>query len=330
MNPLRRLGIPFLFLGMIIVLGVLGYKFIEGVPAFDALYMVVITLSTVGFNEVVPLSNAGKLLTIFLIVGGVGTVAYTVGQIIEIVVEGQIVGYRRRRQMEKRIASMKDHYIICGFGRVGHQVAEELTASKESFVVVDVKQEIAEELAGKNIPYVIGSPASDESLEDAGVKKAKVVVACHDSDADNVFVVLSARVANPKVYIIARAGQKETESKLLKAGANRVISPYFIAGRRMAAMALRPITIDYLDTVMRSEHVNLGLREFLVREKSKITGKALSKTNIRQDSGATVLAIRKPDGAFNLQPISNTVIESGDLLITIGTPEQLELLDKML
>ena len=329
MNPLRRLGPPVGFLLLIITFGVLGYVWLENLTPFDALYQVIITLSTVGFQEVVELSTNGKILTMLLIVGGVGTMAFTISQLAEMIIEGQIIGFRRRRQMEKRIASMKEHYIICGFGRVGHQVAEELIESKDPFVVIDGSEAVAKELASKNIPYVIGSPASDDPLEQAGIKNAKVLISCHDDEADNVFVVLSARVANPKIYIIARAGAKETESKLIKAGANRVISPYFIAGRRMAAMALRPITIDYLDTVMRSEHVNLGLREFLVREKSKVSGKNLSDTQIRQKSGATVLAIRKPDGAFDLQPVSNTVVEPGDMLITIGTPEQLDLLDKM-
>jgi voltage-gated potassium channel len=225
---------------------------------------------------------------------------------------------------------MKDHYIICGFGRVGHQVAAELKETKKPFVVVDAKEETIRELAALDIPYIIGRAASDESLEEAGIKKARGLIACHDSDADNVFVTLSARVANPSIYIVARAGERETESKLIKAGANRVISPYFIAGRRMAAMALRPITIDYLDTVMHSEHVNLGLREFLIRESSRVTGKDLARAQLRQQSGATVLAIRRPDGSFDLQPGSATLLTAGDVLITIGTPEQLELLDRML
>jgi voltage-gated potassium channel len=330
MNPLWRLGIPVLVLLVVVAGGVAGYKLIEHAPLIDAFYMVVITLSTVGYREVVHLSFYGKILTMAIIVLGVGTVAYTLGQLIEMIVEGQIVGYRRRRQMEKRILAMHDHYIICGYGRVGHQVAEELIMKKRPFVVIDSKEDIIQELADKNIPYIVGSPASDEPLEQAGVRHAKVLMACHDSDANNVFVVLSARVANPKLYIVARAGQRETESKLIKAGANRVISPYFIAGHRMAAMALRPITIEYLDTVMSSEHVNLGLREFVIKEKSHIASKSLADTGIRQQSGATVLAIKKIDGHFDLQPGSKTVISAGDVLITIGTSEQLELLDKML
>ena len=250
MNPLRRLIPPAIALLVVITIGVAGFIYIEGWSFVESIYMVVITLSTVGFNEVRELSSVGRLLTVFIIVLGVGTVAYTVGQLIELMVEGQIIGFRRRVRMEKDISTLSDHYIICGFGRVGHQVAEELKAEKIPFVVIDSKAKTADELTQVGIPHIIGDVTSDENLEKAGIKSAKGLIACADSDTANVFVTLSARSLNPKLHIIARASETESERKLKKAGADRVISPYLIAGRRMAATALRPIASDFLDTIM--------------------------------------------------------------------------------
>jgi len=238
-NPLRRLIIPGILILLIIVAGVLGYMYIEGWPLLDSLYMVVITLSTVGFREVHELNAVGRILTIGLILVGVATVAYTVGQLIEIMVEGQVVGYRRRRKMEKTIAEMKNHYIICGFGRVGHQVAAELNEAKVPYVVIDGKPEVAQELDPQGIPHLLGDITSDSTLKEAGILQARGLIASADSDTANVFVTLSARVLNPDLYIIARAGFPDAEEKLKKAGANRVISPYFTAGKHMAEIAIK-------------------------------------------------------------------------------------------
>jgi voltage-gated potassium channel len=330
MNPLRRLLIPVIILATLIVAGVLGYRFIEGWPLIDSLYMVVITLSTVGFREVYPLNTAGKLLTMFIIVSGVGTAVYTLGQLVELIVEGEIVGFRRKRRMDRIITDMRNHYIICGFGRVGHQVAHELKADKKSFVVIDSKPETAKELGELNIPHIIGDITSDEKLEEAGIRAAKGIIACADSDTANVFVTLSARSLNPKLFIVARASQKESEEKLKKAGADKVISPYFIAGRRMASMAMMPVAVDFLDTVMHSEHLELNLGEFKVEEGSQLKEKTLGEAKIRQNSGAYILSIRKMMGNFVLQPVADTKVEQGDVLVAIGTPPQLTALEKMI
>jgi voltage-gated potassium channel len=237
-NPLRRLIIPVIILLAIVIAGVIGYNRLEAWPLIDSLYMVVITLSTVGFREVHDLSQWGRILTMGIIVTGVSTAIYAAGQIIEITVEGQIIGYRRRKKMEKRIKEMKNHYIICGFGRVGHQVAMEFKAAKVPFVVIDNKQEVSLDLEPKGIPYLIGDITSDATLKEAGILHAKGLIASADSDTANVFVTLSARVLNPGLFIIARAGYLDSEEKLKKAGANRVISPYFTAGKHMAEIAV--------------------------------------------------------------------------------------------
>jgi voltage-gated potassium channel len=329
MNPLRRIIPPLVVLIIIITLAVLGYTLLEHWRLLDAIYMVTITLATVGFKEVHELTDAGRIITMGLIIFGVGTVAYTAGQLVEMIVEGQIVGYRRRRGMEKKIAELKDHYIICGFGRVGHQVAKEFDMEKIPYVVIDSKPETETELDAKGIRYIVGDMSSDEILEAAGINKAKGLIACADSDTSNVYVTLSARVMNPNLYIIARSSTMVTETKLKKAGANRVISPYFIAGNRMASMALRPVAIDFLDTVMHSENVELALEEYQVDDNSKVAGKTLDDLKIKQKTGATILSLKHLTGKFNLQPIAGTMIEKGDVMVALGTTEQLAALRKM-
>lgn len=329
MNPFKRLMPPAIILLIILSVGVAGYTLIEGWSFIEATYMVVITLFTVGFKEVHELSTLGRILTMIIIVSGVGTALYAVGQIGEIIVEGQIFGYRRRKRMERKIKEMKDHYIICGFGRVGHQVAEEFANAGMPYVVIDAKPETADELEPRGIPYVVGDVTSDKNLEEAGIKRAKGLIASADSDTANVFVTLAARALNRDLYVVARAGDIDAGEKLKMAGANRVISPYFISGRRMAALAIRPVASDFLDTVMHGEHLEFSLREIIVPDKSPLINKSLEDAKIRQKSGATVLAIRKPDGGFNLQPLAMSKIEKGDILVVIGAQEQLELLEKM-
>jgi len=329
MNPLRRLVPAFLTLLIIASIGVAGYMNIEGWSFLDSIYMLVITLFTVGFREVHPLSDLGRLLTMGLIVSGVGTAVYAVGQAGEMIVEGQLFGYRRKKQMKKKLQEMKDHFIICGYGRVGHEVLEELTSAGIGCVVIDTKPESEEELDKLKVPYIIGDATANGNLEIAGIKTAKGLVTCADSDMENVFVTLSARASNPSVFIVARASGKNAESKLKMAGANKVISPYLISGRRMAALALRPVASDFLDMVMRGEHLEFSLREIHISEKSKLIGKSLAEAEVRRKSGATVLAIRKMDGGFNLQPLAGSMIDKGDVLVAVGTREQIELFEKM-
>jgi len=329
LNPIIKL-FPALFVLMIIILGSLfGYILIEHWSFFDALYMVVITLFSVGFMEVHKLSFLGRIVTMGLIVFGVGTVAYTLGQAIEMMVEGQFVKYRRMKNMEKKISNMDGHFIICGFGRVGHQVAHDFEAKKVPYFVIDSKPETAAELDPKGIPYIIGDMSSDEILLEAGIQKAKGLIACADSDTSNVFVTLSARVMNPKLFIVARAGIPATELKLKKAGANRVISPYFIAGNRIASMAIKPVAVDFLDTVMRSENVELEIEEYVIDGGADLAGKSLSDLQIKQRTGATILAIKSGSGKFNLQPIASTIVNHDDVLVALGTSDQLESLRKL-
>jgi voltage-gated potassium channel len=329
-HPFQRLLPAITLLMAIALVGVLGYELIEKWTPLESLYMVITTLFTVGFQEVRPLSSAGKIFTMFIIVGGVGTAIYAAGQAVEIIVEGEMTGYRKRKRMDKRIKDLKNHHIICGFGRVGHRVAEVFEASRTTFVVIDSKKETLDELEIKGIPSIIGDATSDSVLLEAGIQSAKGLVACSDSDVANVYVTLSARVLNPNLNIVARAAFKDTEKKLLMAGANRVISPYFISGNRMAALAMRPITSDFLDLVTHGGQVDFSLYELAVPEGSPLIGRSISEANIRNRSGALILAIKKADNSFNLQPNAHTIIEKDDTMIAIGTQGQFDKLEKMI
>ncbi len=324
MNPFQRLVVPSLLLIIIFAAGTSGFMLLEKLSVLNALYMVVITVSTVGFQEVAHLSDYGKIFTMVLIIGGVGTMAYAIGQFGEMIVEGQIIGYRRKRAMEKKISGMKNHYIICGYGRVGHQVAQELKEEKVPFVVIDPKPATAEELQEQKIPHIIDEESSDDALENANIKSAKALISCVDSDAANVLIILSAKALNPKLEIVARATDEKALCKLKKAGADKVIMPYYIAGCKMVAMALKPVATDFIDTVMHKGEIQLNIKEFLMRKNSKLSGKTLGKSQVRQISGATVLAIRHKDGAFESQPGAASYVKEDDVVVVIGTADQLE------
>lgn len=328
-HPFRRLFPAMMFLAIVVVIGILGYTFIEKWTFLDSVYMVVITLFTVGFEEVHPLSSAGKIFTIFFIVGGVGSAIYAAGQVVEIIVAGEMTGYRKRRSMDKKIREMKDHYVICGFGRVGHQVAQVFETWQVPFVVIDPKKESLDELETRGVPVLMGDATDDTLLMAAGIDCARGLIACSDSDVTNVYITLSARQLNSKLNIVARASLKDTERKLTMAGANRVISPYFISGVRMAAMATRPVAVDFLDLVTHSGLVDFNLYQITIPTGSPLHRKSIAEADIRNASGALVLAIRKSDGSFDLHPQETSQIETNDVLVVLGTQEQFDLLQKM-
>lgn len=328
-HPFRRLLPAMTFLAVIVVVGIPGYMVIEKWTVLDSVYMIVITLFTVGFEEVHPLSPAGRILTIFIIVGGVGSAIYAAGQTVEIIVAGEMTGYRKRKRMDKKIREMKEHYIICGFGRVGHQVAQVFEGWQVPFVVIDPKKESLDELEAKGVPILIGDATEDTVLTAAGIDCAKGLIACSDSDVANVYITLSARQLNASLSIVARAGLKETEKKLTMAGANRVISPYFLSGVRMAAMATRPVAIDFLDLVTHGGLVDFSLFQITIPAGSALEGKSIAEADIRATSGALVLAIRKSDGSFDLHPKETSSIDSDDVLVVLATQEQFDLLQKM-
>jgi voltage-gated potassium channel len=328
-HPFRRMLPAIIIFAMVVIIGICGFVFIEKWTLLESIYMTITTVFTVGFSEVRPLSHAGKIFTMFIIVGGVGSAFYAAGQIMEIIFEGEMSGYRKRKRMDKKIKDMRGHYIICGFGRVGHEVAQVFETSHIRYVVIDSKEETLEELEAKDIPSIIGDATTDSVLLESGIKAAKGLIACSDSDFANVYITLSARVLNPELNIVARAGLKGTEKKLIMAGANRVISPYFISGIRMAALVTRPVASDFLDLVTHGGLVDFSLYEITIPENSPMINKTLSEADVRKKSGAMILAIKRNDGAFDLQPKASSVLHKNDVIVVIGTQDQFNTLEKM-
>jgi len=326
----RLVLLPLALLIIIFVVSITLYIVLEGFTFLEALYMVVITVSTVGFQEVRHLSSGGRILTICLIVAGVGTVAFAISRLFEFVLEGHLTGFRRSRRMQKTLRELEGHFIICGFGRVGHHIAEEFEEHGVPFAVVDPDPKHEEELTARGIPHVIGSVTEDVVLEEAGIPRARGIVAAVDSDAENVLITLTARVLNPSIFIVARSSEFETETKLKRAGADRVVSPYVIGGRRMASMALKPATIDFLDTIVKPGDMMLCVEELSVGESSKVVGKSLEDAQIREKAGAMVLAVRHQDGSYEFNPAQDYKIQAGDSLVVLGSKNQCSMLSEQL
>lgn len=321
---MRRVRGAFLALFIIAATGVLGYMVFEGWSFLDALYMTAITLTTVGYREVRELDTSGQLWTMALLITGVGTLFYAAVSFVELVVEGTVRGYFERRRMEAAINKLSGHYIVCGCGRVGRQVAREFAADGVPFVVVDQDPQKVEECLEKGYPAIRGEASEDATLEEAGVRSARGLVATVNSDADNVFVVLSGRKINPSLHIVARASSEESASKLEIAGADRTLSPYAVGGRRLASLATHPLIVDFLDIVTHGEEgIEFRLEEFGVPKDSAIVGRTIAQLRIGERTGAIVLAIRTGEGKFDTTPSANDRLRAGDTLIVLGSREQI-------
>ena len=328
---LRRIERALLALVVITVAGALGYMVFEGWSFTDALYMTVITLTTVGYREVRPLDTTGQLWTMLLLVTGVGTLFYAAVSSVELVVEGAIRGYFGRRRMQTAIGKLSDHYILCGYGRVGRQVAAEFARDGIPFVVVDQDPEIVEACAAVGYLALLGEASDDGRLEEAGVRRARGLVAAVDSDADNVFIVLSARKLNPRLNIVARASSDESAAKLEMAGADRTLSPYAVGGRRLASLATQPLIVDFLEIVTRGEEgIEFRLEEFGVPGDSFIAGHTIGELRIGEKTGAMILAIRNKEGTFDTTPSASDRVRAGDTLIVLGTREQISRLEQLM
>jgi len=295
----------------------------------DSLFMVLITVTTVGYEEVHPLGEAGRVFTMTVIVSGVGTMLYTLGIFGELLVDGQLGRYARMRGMERRIADLKEHFIVCGYGRMGTRVAQEFRQLETPFVVVESNLESLDRLRNADILYVEGDATSDESLLKAGILRAKGLVTAVDSDERNVFITLTARALNPALFIVARSSFQDSVEKLRRAGANQVVSPYLMGAHRMAALAVRPVAVDVLDTVLNGENIDLVVEEFLVPGASRLLGRSLADSGIRE-AGANILAIRKRSGQLRINPPDSQVLESDDLLVAIGTRQQMSAAERLL
>jgi len=325
-NIFKKLEVGLVIILMVIIIGTFGYMIIEGWSFFDAFYMTVITISTTGFKELKPLSTPGMALTVFLIITGVLSIAYTGGRGVQLLVESQIL---RRRKMSKQLEQISNHYIVCGFGRMGSQIAEHLLENHLNFVVIENEPSNVAKLNELDYLYIDGDATDDLALEKAGVERAKGLVAVLSTDAENVFTTLSARELNDKIFIVARAIDEGTEGKLKKAGADRVVKPYELGGNRMVQLLLRPGVTDFIEGVARKKEVDISLEEIVVSEKSKLVGLTLAESPLRSKLNIIVIAIDKSEGNFVYNPQSSTKIEAEDKLIAIGQVENLNKLNTL-
>ena len=300
---------------LVIISGTLGYVLLEGWGFFDSLYMTIISITTTGFQEVHPLDHTGRVLTIVIIISGVITVAYIGGRVAQLLLETYLF---RRRRMAKKLSTLRNHYIICGFGRMGKKICQELADNNAPFVVVEKDEDEIDFLRNLGFLYVEGDATNDEVLVAAGIKHARGLVAVLPSEAENVFTTLSARVLNPDIFIVSRAVEEETESKLIKAGANRVVKPYEIGGHRMAQVLLRPGVVDFIDIIARGKRIDLNIEEVEVKKGSSLVGQTLAKSPIRNTLNIIIVAIFSGEGKVIYNPRSNTEIKGGDRLIVIG------------
>ncbi len=324
----RRLALFALVLLLMAVAGSIGFVLIEGWTFAESLYMTVLTLSTVGFAEVHPLSTGGRAFTTALIVAGIATVAYLFSAVSQYVVSGELRGTIRSRRMRQRIEALTGHYVVCGFGRVGREVVADLREKGHECVVVEMHS-ADHDHEKEDILWVNGDAADDESLRSAGIERARGLVVATGDDPTNLFVTVSAHALNPDLCIVARMNDESSGPKLLRAGATHVISPYTISGRRIAAQLVSPALTDFLDVVMHSGDLELWLEECRVSNDSEIQGKTVGEANVRQATGANVLAVRRgKDGTILTNPALDMRFESGDVLIALGTRDQLSELNR--
>jgi len=320
----RRFILTFATFVALILIGASGYHWLEGMSIIDALYMTIITISTVGFGEVRELSPMGRIFTMALIVGGGGLAAYSVSVAADFIMSGEWRIYWDTRRRFRMLSELTDHVIICGFGRVGKQVAEELAAEKVPFIVVDIDEDRIAHAQKKGYLTIIGNAANETLLQEVNIDHARAMVAAVDSDAENVFITLTARSLNPDIYIVARANSDESEPKLISAGANRTMMPYHISGKRIVTMLIRPSVADFLDEVVHAGGLELFLEEVVIQANSELAGKTISDAGIRNQLGVTVLACRTQEGEFDTRIGPETVLQPGGLLIVLGTRAQLQ------
>lgn len=325
----RRLWLALSFPALLLLAGTAGYMLIERWSALDALYMTVITVTTVGFFEVRPLGAAGRIFTMVLALGGVFTLFYAATSLIGAFVTGQVRGDLWRQRMERMLAGIRDHVIVCGLGRMGRLVCGEFSALGIPFVVVDRDPSVFEGFAVPHGIPLVGDATSDEVLKRAGVDRARVLVTVAASDADNLFITMSARLLNEKLHIVARAEEEGAEKKLTRAGANRVVSPYVIGGQRVAQAVLRPAVIDFLELATREDYLELQIEEVDIEEGSALAGTQIRETGIRRDLGIIVVAVRRADQTMVFNPPPELALAVGDTLITLGHREQLERLEAL-
>ena len=331
-NPLLRLRLALLAGAGLLAGGTLGYRVLEHYSPLDALFMTVITLSSVGYGVVKPLDVPGKVFTILLIVFGLGTAAWLFTTIIEAFVSEQTLLLLSRKRMGRLVNAMKDHYIVCGYGRIGQQIAQDYHQKKIPFVVIELDPLRLEMLREADVPHVEGDAADDEVLRRAGIDRAAALITVTPTDASNTFIVLSARGLRPDLYIVARVDTPQNEAKLLRAGASKVVSPLILGGHWMGITAMNPAVTDFIATMTAPDRSDFTLREVTVTSKGPCVDMTLAEADLKRRTGALVVAL-KPAGeasAFLPNPPDDRRLHVGDTLIAIGSPDQLASLSRLL
>ena len=325
MGGLRRINRAVLALAVVTLLGTVGYLLLGFTP-LEAMYQTVTTVATVGFREVKPLTPAGMVFTMVLIVVGVGTVLYNLGVILEAVTEGHLRQFLERRRMDQRIAAMRGHVIICGHGRVGRSAREYLVANGYDVVVVDKDPHRVEGLE-TDVAHIVGDVTDDAVLREAGIEHARALVAALETDADTVYLTLSARAMCPDLTIVARARNTDSKNKLVLAGATRAVNPQRIGGRRMAVFALQPDVAEFLEVVMHDEDVDFRIEQVPVLPGSALAGRTVGELGVRERTGALLLALRRAaDQPLEPNPAPGTPVPPGAVLIALGTQSELDAL----
>ena len=322
---LQRLRVPVALLLVTHVVGAAGYHAIWsslGATWFDALYMTFITITTIGFAELHPMGVSGRLLTMGIAASGIGSLFYSFTVVLDYAASDQVRSARRRRKMQKAIDGLSGHFILAGIGRVGREAAAELRASGANFVVIDPTDAVETVAAQWGCPFLRGDATEDATLLAAGIARAKGLIVTTSSDATNLYVILSARLLNPNLFIVSRAVDDASVPKLLRAGANRAISPYAIGGRRLAHLLLRPRVVDFLDSALTKGDKSLSIEDVVVLPKSRGEGKSLDSLQLTATTGASVLAVVR-EGTPMPNPHGDFVLSAGDLLLMLGTEAQL-------
>jgi voltage-gated potassium channel len=327
MKALHNLRLIGLALALVILAGTAGFHFIEGWPWFDGVYMVVTTLTTIGYQETHPLSHAGRVFNVGVIVAGVSLVFLAIGALTQALLEFELLSFFGRRKMEREIGRLTDHYIICGAGRVGRSAARELARRPAPFVIIEANEAKAA-LYSQQWLVLVGDSTKEQTLREAHIEQARGLVAATTTDATNLYIILTARALNPKLKIIARASEEDAEKHLLTAGADSIVSPYSFAGQRIAQTFLRPHVVSFLDTATTHLGMDLEIGEISVGPDSSFAGKTIETSRIRQDRGVIVLAIKRGQG-MRFNPAPDDRIEVGDFLIAMGEPAQLRQLEQM-
>lgn len=326
----KRLRISLTLLAATILFGTLGYVLFEDMTPFEALYMTVITISTVGFSEIKPLTIYGRVITLIVIITGVSVGGYTLGMLLRMFIEGELRKSYGRRKLEKQISKLQNHFIVCGFGRIGRLICHELKTDEKDFVVIEKAQAAVEQIEKEGHPYLMMDATSEEALIAAGIMKAKGLVTAVRSDANNVFITLTAKGIRPDIFIMSRTSEPRNEDKLKRAGASRVVCPYLIGGRRMAEMLKRPTVVDFIDVAMMGSKLGLVIEEALVGRQSGLIGKNLIESGLRKEYGVIIVAIKRQNQDMIFNPLPTETLREGDVIVVLGKKDDLKRMNDIL